>query len=351
MTDRAVAADDVLDTLGMFREAFGLPEQLAAARDAAAQVEGLPSVDGVTSVVILGVGGSGIGGDICAAVAGPDCPVPIVVSKHYELPGFVGPDTLVFAVSFSGNTEEAVEAVSAAHATGARIVVVAAGGELARLAGEWGVPLMPVDSSIPMPRAGIGAVAVPLLVALERMGLVSGMSAQIDAAVAQLRRRRDELSGAGNPAEVLADRIGRTLPLVYGGGQLGEVAAWRWKGQFNENPKVPAWCNRIPELTHNELAGWAQHGDVTRQVFTLLFLRHDFEHPHVSRRFEFVATMTEEVVADIHTVQAVGDGPLAQLMDLVMQGDMVTLHLAVRSGVDPGPIAVLDDLKNWLRRS
>ncbi len=351
MTDRAVATDDVLDTLGMFREAFGLPEQLAAARDAAAGVEGLPSADGVTAVVILGVGGSGIGGDICAAVAGPVCPVPIVVSKHYELPGFVGPDTLVFAVSFSGNTEEAVEAASAARATGARIVVVAAGGELERLAVEWDVPLMPVDPSIPMPRAGIGAVAVPLLVALERIGLVAGMSAQIEASIEQLRRRREELRGAGNPAEVLADRIGRTLPLVYGGGQLGEVAAWRWKGQFNENPKVPAWCNRIPELTHNELAGWAQHGDVTRQVFTLLFLRHDFEHPHVARRFEFVSTMTEEVVADIHTVRAVGEGPLAQLMDLVMQGDMVTLHLAARSGVDPGPIAVLDDLKNWLRRS
>ena len=181
------------------------------------------------------------------------------------------------------------------------------------------------------------------------IGLVDGLSVQIDAAIAQLQVRREELRSPGNPAERLAERIGRTLPLVYGGGPLGEVAAWRWKGQFNENPKVPSWSNRIPELTHNELAGWAQHGDVTRQVFTLLFLRHDFEHPNVSRRFDFVATACDEVVADIHTVQAQGDGPLAQLMDLVMQGDFVTLHLAVQSGVDPGPIAVLDDLKNWLR--
>ncbi len=339
----------VLDTLGMFGVALGLPEQLADARDAAQAVEGLPSAEGVTSVAILGMGGSGIGGDVCAAVAGPDCRVPIVVSKHYECPGFVGPDTLVFAVSFSGNTEETVAALTAARDAGARLVVVAAGGELARLAGEWGVPLLPVDASIPMPRAGIGAVSIPLLVALERIGLVDGLSDQIDAAIAQLQVRREELRAPGNPAERLAERIGRTLPLVYGGGPLGEVAAWRWKGQFNENPKVPSWSNRIPELTHNELAGWAQHGDVTRQVFTLLFLRHDHEHPNVSRRFDFVATACDEVVADIHTVQAQGDGPLAQLMDLVMQGDFVTLHLAVQSGVDPGPIAVLDDLKNWLR--
>ena len=341
----------VLDSLGMFAEAYALPEQMAAARVSAASADGLPDAAGVTSVVILGVGGSGIGGDICAAVAGPDCPVPVVVSKHYECPGFVGPDTLVFAVSFSGNTEEAIGAATAAREAGARLVVVAAGGELARLAGEWGVPLLPVDASIPMPRAGIGAVTVPLLVALERMGLADGMTGQIDAAIAQLERRREQLRVASGPAERLAARIGGTLPLVYGGGALGEVAAWRWKGQFNENPKVPAFCNRIPELTHNELAGWAQHGDVTRQVLTMVHLRHDFEHPNVSRRFDFVASVCDEVVADIHTVRAEGDGRLAQLMDLVLQGDLVTLHLAARAGVDPGPIAVLDDLKEWLRNA
>jgi glucose/mannose-6-phosphate isomerase len=183
------------------------------------------------------------------------------------------------------------------------------------------------------------------------MGLLEGASSWIAAAVDQLRRRSDALAGPDNDALRLARRIGRTLPLVYGGGPLGETAAWRWKGQFNENPKVPSWCNRVPELTHNELCGWAQHGDVTRQVFTLLFLRHDFEHANIGRRFDFTASMCDEVVGDIHTVRAEGDGPLAQLFDLVLMGDLVTLHLAVESGVDPGPVAVLDDLKNWLRGS
>lgn len=342
---------DVLDSLDMLGAAFGLPEQVDAAATAAGAADGLPSGAGVTSVVVLGMGGSGIGGDVCAAIAGPVCRVPIVVSKHYECPTFVGPDTLVFAVSASGNTEETIEAVGRARSAGARIVVVSAGGELSRLAGEWDVPMIGVDDTIPMPRAAIGAVSIPLLVVLERVGLIDGVTAQIDATASQLRRRRDQLRQPVNDAERLAARIGGTLPLVYGGGPIGEVAAWRWKGQFNENPKVPAFCNRIPELTHNELAGWAQHGDVTRQVFSLLLLRHDFEHPHVSRRFEFVVSACDEVVADVHTVRAEGDGPLAQLMDLVMQGDLVTLHLAMRSGVDPGPIAVLEDLKTWLRHS
>lgn len=343
------AAPEVLDTLGMFDAARGLPEQVEAAARAAGEVDGLPSADGVTSVAVLGMGGSGIGGDICAAVAAPTCPVPVVVSKHYECPGFVGPDTLVFAVSFSGNTEETVAAASLAVESGARIVVVAAGGRLVELAGEWGAPVVPVDPSIPMPRAGIGAVSAPLLVVLERLGLLPGAGDQIGLAVEQLRRRRTALAEPAGEAVALAHRIGRTIPLVYGGGLLGEAAAWRWKGQFNENPKVPAFANRIPELTHNELCGWAQHGDVTRQVFTLLFLRHDFEHPQVGRRFDFVAERCDEVVADVLTVRAQGDGRLAQLLDLVMVGDLVTLHMAAAEGLDPGPVAVLDELKDHLR--
>jgi len=339
-----------LDTLDMLGAALGLPEQLEQATASARAVEGLPSGEGVTSVLVAGMGGSGIGGDAAAAVLSASSSVPIVVSKHYECPGFVGPDTLVFANSFSGNTEETLTAVSQAAERGARVVVVASGGELVRLAGDIGAPVVPVDTSIPMPRAGIAAVTAPLLVVLDRLGIVPDTSRMVDSAVAQLRRRRDELSdGVDDVATRLARRIGRTIPLVYGGGPLGEVAAWRWKGQFNENCKVPSWCNRIPELTHNELCGWAQHGDVTRQVFTLVFLRHGDEPGNIDRRFDFVVEACDEVVAGIETVDASGDTPLAQLFDLVLVGDLVTLHMAFTEGVDPGPVDILDQLKHRLR--
>jgi glucose/mannose-6-phosphate isomerase len=345
-------SEPLLDSLDMLGAALGLAEQVEAAAAGARAVEGLPSGDGITSVLVAGMGGSGIGGDAAAAVLVGSCPVPIVVSKHDECPAFVGPDTLVFANSFSGNTEETLAAVSAAAERGARIVVVASGGRLVELARRIGAPVVPVDPAIPMPRAGIGAVTVPLLVVLGRLGLVDGVDAMVDSAVAQLRRRRDELAEGGDDvASRLARRIGRTIPLVYGGGPLGEVAAWRWKGQFNENCKVPSWCNRIPELTHNELCGWAQHGDVTRQVFTLVFLRHDHETGNIPRRFEFVAEACDEVVAGIETVQAEGDTAFAQLLDLVLLGDLVTLRMAFAEGVDPGPVDILDQLKHRLSRS
>jgi len=344
-----VTLPDVLDTMDMFDAIAGLPEQVEAAVATAAAIDGpLPDHDDIESVVVLGMGGSGIAGDVVREVAGPFMPVPLVVHKGYGIPNFIGDNTLVFAVSFSGNTEETLEAVGEAAASGAHVVTVSNGGELRVMADEWGVPHVPIADGIPMPRAGIGAVTIPPLVVLERVGLFPGATAWIDAAVEQLRRRRDELVADVNPAKDLARRIGRQLPIVYGGGGLGGVAALRWKNQFNENAKVASFWNQIPELCHNELCGWGQHGDVTRQVFRLIDLRHDFEHPQVMRRFDLVDEMVDEVVAEIEEVRAEGEGALAQLFDLVLYGDFVSLHLAYQAGVDPGPVAVLEWMKERL---
>ncbi len=326
-----------------------LGSQLVTAAGSAGGVEGLPPAEGVTAVCVMGMGGSGIGGDVTAAIAGPRSPVPVVVSKSYGCPAWVGPDTLVIAISFSGDTEETLEAAHAAVGVGARLVAVTSGGRLASLAREWGAPVVPIDASIPMPRAAIAAVSVPPLLVMERLGLLQGIPSHLDAAIDQVARRVAEFDADDGLVRRLARRIGRTVPLVYGAGALGEVAAWRWKGQFNENPKVPSFANRVPELTHNEVCGWAQHGDVTRQVFTLVQLRHDHEHRQDARRMELVAELCDEVVADVITVEAAGEGDLAQLLDLVLLGDLVSLQMAADAGVDPGPVPVLDDLKVRLR--
>jgi glucose/mannose-6-phosphate isomerase len=338
---------EVLDSLDMFGVTAGFPEQVAQAAGVAAGIEGLPPADEVANVVVLGMGGSGIAGDVLAAVGGPFVPVPIVVSKGYAPPSFVGPGTLCFAVSFSGDTEETLEAAQAAAAAGARMVVVTAGGELAELAPGWQAPHVRLPADIPMPRAGLGALAVPLVGLLEQIGLFPGASGWIDAAVTQLRARRDALVG-GDQAQRIARTIDRTIPLVVGAGPLGAVAAGRWKAQVNENAKSPAFAAFFPELCHNEVVGWGQHGDMTRQVFTLVELRHDEEHPQELRRFELVRDLLAEVVHEVIEVRAEGEGSLAQLFDLTLVGDFVSLHLAVQAGVDPGPIPVLDDLKRAL---
>jgi glucose/mannose-6-phosphate isomerase len=341
----------VLDSQGMFAAAAGLPEQVADAAGAARGLSGLPDHEYVEQVVVLGMGGSGIAGDLMVAVAGAFVPVPIVVVKSYDIPDFVGPGTLVFALSFSGDTEETVEAAGEAAGAGADMVVVTSGGELARLAGEWGAPTVPVPGDIPQPRAALGAMAIPPLIVLEEIGLFPGATRWVELAVEQLRRRRDTLVAPGNLAQKLARTIGRTIPLVHGAQALGAAAALRWKTQVNENAKSPAFFAVYPELCHNEIAGWGQNGDVTRQVMTLVNLRHDAEHPQVVRRFEMVAELLREVVADILEVRAEGEGDLAQLLDLILVGDFVSLHLAAQEGIDPGPVPVLTELKERLRRA
>ncbi len=350
----------MIDSLDLRGAALGLGDQVADAMVRAAEVP-LPRLrlpggeDGrdlaatdVDNIVVLGMGGSGLAGDVLADVAGPFLSVPVVVHKGYGVPNFIDHRSLVFAVSFSGETEETVEAAGLAAEAGSQLVAVSRGGALAKVADSVGAPCVPIDPAVPMPRAGVGAVAVPPLVILERLGMFPGASEWLTAAVEQLRRRADELSSEPSAASQLAAAIGRTFPLAYGGGGLGSVAAWRFKNQCNENAKLPAFANTYPELCHNELAGWGQGGDVTRQVLHLVHFRHEFEHPQIARRMAWVADVLDEVVAGASEVVAAGDGPLAQLFDLILVGDVASLDLAAAEGVDPGPIPILTDLKAFL---
>ncbi len=348
MTFVKEAPAGVLDTQHMLDAALALPEQVCLARDRARGLDGLPDREEIEQVVVLGMGGSAIAGDVLMSAAGPYLPLPVLVFRSYHVPAFVDEGTLVFAISFSGDTEETVEAVTAAALQGGRVVAVTRGGELGHLADSWGVPSVAVPVDIPQPRAALGALAIPPLVVLEDIGLFPGASYWIDAAVEQLKIRRDELALPENVAEQLARRIGRTMPIVHGGGGLGAVAAQRWKTDVNENAKCPAFWNTQSELCHNEVSGWGQHGDLTRQMFTLVNLRHDFEHPQVMHRFKLTADLLDEVVSSVEEVQAEGEGELAQLLDLILVGNLTSLHMAFQEGIDPGPIPAQEHIKNAL---
>ena len=336
------------DSLDMLGATAGLPEQLEASASAAADVTGLPSPVGLDAIVVLGMGGSGVAGEILQAIGKDRLRLPVVLVGDYSLPAFVGPSTLVFAVSFSGETEETLEAAGTALRRGARLIAVTGGGSLAELAVTAGAPVFGTLRGIPQPRAGVASTTAPLLVALERLGLLAGITPEIGAAVDQLKRRRDTLVAGGGTAHEIARRLGRTIPLVQGASGIGAVAARRWKTQLNENAKSPAFFAAQPEWCHNEICGFGQNGDVTRQVVTIVLLRNDFEHPQVERRFGLVKELVGEAVASVVEVRAEGPGALAQLFDLFMIGDFVSLHVASREGIDPGPVPVLVEVKRYL---
>lgn len=340
------------DTLGVVEALRGAPEQLVAAHEGAAHEIGgqtLPDAAAIDHVVFCGMGGSGVVGDVVVAVGTASLPVPVVVLKQYRTPGFIGPRSLVFAVSCSGDTEETVGMAKGAADAGARLVTISAGGALEAIGRERGVLHFPVTAAVPGPRFALGAMVAPAIVTLFAMGMLPEAHAGLVKAQEQLARRRDEcvpeVEAPKNPARELARRIDRTIPLVYGQGGLGAVAALRWKQSVNENAKAPAFWNQYPELNHNEICGWGQHGDATRQLLTLVELEHGMEDARLAARAAATRDLVEETVVQILTVEAAGEGRLAQLLDLIHIGDWTSVYLALQNDVDPGPIDAISQLK------
>lgn len=339
---------DPTDFLGAVER---LPEQVREGWRLGAAQRHLPPGEGIRGVAVLGMGGSGISGDVCRAVVGPRSPVVIEAVKGYELPGWAGPDALVLAVSYSGNTEETLAAFEQACERGARVVAVAGGGRLAELARRRGVPLVEVPGGL-MPRAALGYLAMPILAVCERLGLW-GSGAAVAEAAELLDQRVEECgrkSAIGvNPAKQLALRLLGRVPVVYGSEGLAGVAAYRWKCQFNENAKVPAFWNAVPELDHNEVMGWPP-GSPLGPGFAAVVLRHAGEHARVATRIDATAEMVEPGVGFVEQAWARGASPLARLLDLACLGDFTSTYLGLARGIDPAPIRAIERLKEAIER-
>jgi glucose/mannose-6-phosphate isomerase len=332
-------------TSTLFDFAASLPDQIDHARKASRNLERLPDKERVENIVVLGMGDSGVAGDVLVATASPFVPVPITVIKGYELPAYVGEGSLVFAISLSGETEEVVDAATDAAVQGAKVVVISAGGRLCELGGSWGATIVRVPRPIDGSGAAIGELAIPAISILEDIGLFPGAMQWIDFAVEQVENRVIALQQPDNIAEQLAAKLAGKLVVIHGGGAVGAAAAQRWKTQINVNAQSPAFWSSQPELGHNELAGWNTQFEWAKNNTEIVALRHDSEHPQVQRRFDLFDERLQHSVAGVQHVRAEGDGDLAQLLDLFLIGDFVSLHMAKRLGVDPSALSFLDDLK------
>lgn len=345
LDDPAVfAAADPTDFL---RAVEDLPAQLSDALARAQAVTGLPDATGIRSVAVLGMGGSGISGELCRTILAPRCPVPVATVRDYELPAWVGPDTLTFAVSYSGNTEETLTAYRAAASRGARIVAVTTGGALLEEATAAGYPVVLLPGGL-MPRAAVGYVGIPPLVVADLLGLAPGLDQDLDEALEVVKARVTasvrEVPAAENAAKQLAHRLVGATPVVWGTEGLASAAAYRWKCQINENAKLYAGWAAFPELNHNEVVGLYQsHAPVAPPAIVLL--RHPGEHPRTAQRIEVTASLMAGSVAFVAEVHAQGASDLARLLDLAVVGDFVSTYLGIVRGVDPAPIEAIDLLK------
>lgn len=340
---------DKLDTQHMLDHIDGLPNQLLSARDSGFNLP-LPSWTGITQVVIAGMGGSAIAGDLLRAYLLPDCKFPVVVNRDYGLPAWVrGKNTLVVLSSHSGNTEETLSAFESALVRDCRILAITTGGELAKLADETGVTAWRYQHH-GQPRAAVGYSFGLLLAALSRLGILDDRSTELSNAVQAMLDQQSNLRAAvpaaRNPAKRLAGQMVGRWVNVIGSGILEPVAR-RWKSQVNELSKSWAQFDSLPEADHNTLAGVINPEELLGKTF-VLFLRSQIEEPRQLLRSELTrkAMMLEGLNTDFFVSQ--GDTNLANLWTCLHFGDYVAFYLAMAYGVDPSPVPAIEAFKKEL---
>jgi glucose/mannose-6-phosphate isomerase len=340
-----------VDAAGMLSVVERFAEQVEDALRIGGSDVKLPESEGLKAVVVLGMGGSGISGDVVAALA-PDggMKLPLITVKGYELPSYVDSDCLVFAVSYSGNTEETLDCLQQARNARARLVAVSSDGSLAEIADREGIPIFAIPGGL-QPRAALGYLFVPILSALERMGVVAGLLEQLTSAVEMLQKRSGEYGGGSgldsNPTKRLAKDLVGYLPVVYGSEGHLAVVSQRWKAQLNEMAKVPAFCNYFPELNHNETVGWQNLPDICSRCH-LIVLREQGEHERVEKRIEVTLELLAGSVGHTTQICARGSNRLERMLDLIYFGDFTSVYLALLLGQDPTPVSRIDELKKRL---
>ncbi|MEW5747878.1 MAG: bifunctional phosphoglucose/phosphomannose isomerase [Candidatus Thermoplasmatota archaeon] len=300
------------------------------------------------SVVVCGMGGSAIGGDVLRAWLATDVDIRCEVARGYSVPRHVGRQSLVVVSSYSGNTEESLSMLEDARARTSRIVTVSSGGRLAEMAASLSLPHVAVPSGM-VPRASFGYMFGALLGVVERAGIASP-GKQLDEAARVLAQVNGRCSRGvqtqDNPAKRMAHELHGSVPVVIGHGLSAPVAR-RWANQMNENAKSAAFASELPEMDHNEVVFWA--ADPRSQGFSAVFLDHDFSDARMARRLE----ATREMVCSrsaAHVVRATGRSPLAQIMSLVSVGDYISVYSAVLRGEDPSTTEPIERLKDIISK-
>lgn len=328
---------------------YDLPEQFSQMLELKIELPGRYQKD-YRQIVVSGLGGSAIGGDILRSYALNRSRIPVIVNRDYVLPAFVNEHTLVMAVSYSGNTEETLSAYRQAKQNGADIIAVSSGGRLSELAREDGNMVIAVPGGM-SPRAASGYLFCPLALTLEKMGLLPDARRDLQETGQILRELREELNpnvpADNNPARRLAKQMKDRIPVIWGSAGHSEIAALRWKAQINENAKAPAYCNAFPELNHNELVGFEAPAELLGRLVVIILCDPD-DHVQVKKRIHITSDIIKAKVADTIEIKTRGGDWLAKLYSLIYVGDYASFYLALEYGINPTPVKVIDYLKAQL---
>jgi len=303
------------------------------------------------NIVIAGMGGSAIGGEILQDWLRDELSIPIDVCKDYVLPAYANKDTLFFANSYSGNTEETLSAFLEAIRRKCIAITITSGGHLLSFSKELQVPYVTIPSQLP-PRAALPYLFFPFPVLMEKMGLLPNIEEELRETIQVIKKvgkeNSPEVRVEDNPAKKLALELLGTIPIIYGFRQYQSVAH-RLKTQFNENSKVPSKHDVFPELNHNETVGWEAPQTLTKNYSILLIRDHD-EPPEIKHRIETTKSLVLHKAKKVLEIHARGEGKLAKMFSILCLGDFTSVYLAILQGVDPTPVKIIDEVKRELEK-
>lgn len=323
---------------------YNLPEELKAAWRIAEECP-LPRLRPPRSIVISGMGGSGIGGELLQGLLLRRSALPVAVVKDYDLPRLADRESLFFAVSFSGDTEETISGYEQALQLRCPRIVISSGGRLSALARQHRDPVITIPA-LPgcPPRAALAYLFTPLLVTLCRFRLIPDLRSDLREAIRVLSQCRNRFRVR---ARSLARELRERVPVIYSTSRLLDPVANRWRCQFNENAKVFAHVNSFPELDHNEIVGMGQPRPFSRLAY-LLVLSDPEAHERNQLRVELTLEILKKDYAEARLVTPDGKSDLARVFSLIMFGDLTSYYLAAERGVDPMPVRRISELKKRL---
>ena len=339
----------LIDRSDIYHTLKSFDEQLKNAVNIGLQIEIPGSYKGINKIIISGLGGSAIGGDLLRSYVNNECKVPVFVNRNYFLPAFADENTLVIVSSYSGNTEESISSYEDAKKKKCNIICISSGGKLSAMSSGDGNLLVTVPGGY-QPRCALGYSFIPMLYILMALGLISDRRGEINDVIDYISFRGNlygNLNDAENPALKIASHLQGKIPVIYSSNDLLDIVNLRWRCQINENAKSLAYGNLLPEMNHNEIVGWEVNPDILKN-FAVIFLNDIDDNKKIARRAEITKDLVKPYAGLVYEISSEGHTKLERILDLVYLGDWVSFFLAVLYKVDPTPIEKINILKTKL---
>jgi glucose/mannose-6-phosphate isomerase len=305
--------------------------------------------DQIKNVVICGMGGSAIGADILKTYLMSELAIPVMVNRGYHLPAYVNNNSLIIAVSYSGNTEETLSSYDDAVLKGAQIAVITSGGRLTELAARHKDVLVNVPGGL-APRYALGYIFPPLLLLFVRLGLTSRRENDLKDTLRTIENavhHYSDYEAKANDAVQIAEALHGMLPVIYSSQSALEAVNLRWRNQISENSKMLAFGNVFPEMNHNEIVGWEQNPELLQKI-AVIALHERNAGPRIARRMNVTLGLIKPYAGHIIEIYADEERLLSRIFGLICLGDWISFYLATGTDTDPFPIEKINKLKDAL---